>query len=409
MYRHIKELYFSIRQNIVYYVLNTTITALITIIILFSITVLLQLFVQNNAFVEIYKGQNMFYLRDTLIDADEFYKYREDENNINKLGDFYNHLSENDNLDFLAMNNQPIYKKEEIGLDSAIEYYDENQGTYQVKAFQLNKQAFDFYNLKISKGDAIQWDKINIDESKIPVLLSSDYENIYDLGDIIKGEYFFENVEFEVKGFLKENTFVHYGGNAEFYLDSYIIIPYPSACEKVIKLNSNDLYRKGIIYFEMINGNLISKYDEKGTNLLLENISLDTGFFHYNLLGNSRFSSDYKQFIKVLEADKESYIMLMIIMTLLSCVLQISINRRILINRYDHYRLSIEWGYNGRYKDNRYLILSISYIISFVFSAVFSLFILGDYFNKIIIILFSILISSMFYLIGCLQRKNGMH
>ena len=61
--------------------------------------------------------------------------------------------------------------------------------TPSIKALQINNIAFEYYGLKVKKGKTFNWEEISYENQTLPVVLGSNYEGIYDIGDIIIGSY----------------------------------------------------------------------------------------------------------------------------------------------------------------------------------------------------------------------------
>ncbi|MBL3716811.1 hypothetical protein GHK52_08315 [Lactococcus garvieae] len=290
-----KNLYFDLKQNVVLIALKST---LISFLFIFFYICISFMHSSNEAIDREFSDaqkENMYGLVDTLHDPNDFSKFRGDISSINHVADFYNQLNKSDNFNFLSIFDQPIPVtdfKGDMQFDYAFDtertkkgfYQDEQTGEklFDVKALQMNAQAFSFFNLSVKKGTTIDWDTVNYDSNVLPILLGSDYNDIYNVGDIIGGSLYFKKYQFKVVGILRENASLFYQNNRNTFIDNYFIIPYPP---KLPKATEKDKEFYGILNFAMINGNIAASRDMTGTELLnkLHDISLKSNFSHYTL------------------------------------------------------------------------------------------------------------------------------
>ncbi|MBE8147277.1 hypothetical protein IOD13_18850 [Brevibacterium casei] len=92
----------------------------------------------------------------------------------------------------------------EGGLDAGGEYVDDETGQLltDVRSFQMNERAFDFYSLEAVDGPGIDWSEVDYSTRTIPVILGADYSGIYAVGDVVEASYYFEDFSLVVSGFL---------------------------------------------------------------------------------------------------------------------------------------------------------------------------------------------------------------
>lgn len=189
---------------------------------------------QSNGGFKTLSSQNDFYkMVDNFYDPDEFYNFRTDNQNINILANFYNTLNASSNFDVLTSFNQAIavddFNGDQRFYYNSDEFIDNSQSpTINIKALQLNQKAYDFYNIEVEGNSEIAWNSISYKDNSIPVLLGSEYKSFYKIGDIITGNYYSKNTNFEVIGFIETDCSINYKNTSNITLDTYMLIPYPS-------------------------------------------------------------------------------------------------------------------------------------------------------------------------------------
>lgn len=245
----------------------------------------------NGGFKTLSSQNDLYKMVDNFYDPNDFYDFRNNSQNINTLANFYNTLNTSDNFDVLTSFNQAIavdnFKGDQNFYYNSSEFINNTpSSTYNVKALQLNQKAFNFYNIKIEENIELSWDNISYKNVTIPILLGYDYKQYYQPGDIIVGNYYNKNTSFEVIGFIEKNTSINYRNISNITLDTYMIIPYPQILWEV---NETDFQFESLLYFAMINCDLVPFVNE---SLLLENIKFisdKTGFSDFSLVGIDNF------------------------------------------------------------------------------------------------------------------------
>lgn len=358
----IKELYYTLKRN--------TVLMGIYVVLLTTFLVLLNIFVSFNGKIDDVAGslprnfsdKTMYSLIDTL-EPDDFEAFNRSADSVEIIADFYNELNKQKEFSYLALNDQPIPIIDFKG-NETFEYaygtpmngngrYEAEIGgkTYpfsDVKAIQLNKKSFDFYSLEVAEGEGFNWNELGYDQKTIPVLMGSDYKSIYDLGEIFSGDYLFELVSFKVVGFLKDSSFIFYQGNAEYYLDNILLIPYP---QERLENNFNSEGFLNRLYFGMINGNIATNKDMEISDVLnkLNKIGEKTNFKNYHILGVSSFVEQYTDMLLVLTANKELIVFLFSVLFILMGMLLLFISYLSFMKRkrvYYNYYLN---GYSKRF------------------------------------------------------------
>lgn len=324
---------------------------------------------KESSIKNIYEGKRLYTIIDNYYDADAFYEFRQLSDNINRLGEFYNALVTSTNMEFISIFNQPIYleqfKGDEQFLYNSQEFRDEYKlGTTNanVKAIQLNPSAFEFYKLKVSYGRTFNWNEVNYNGDKLPVLLGSEYKGVYNIGETLSGNYYGREMTFEVIGILEPNTFVYYKGDSEFYLDQYLIVPYP---ELLAPVNKSDFKFEGILYFAMINGDIITTIDKNRFLKEIKYISDSTGFAEFSVVGISDFTLKYDTMISVIKGNRSLILVMMVLVSILVTFIQYGMGNQILLRRLDVYKTFWLVGINN-YRLVFFKDISIPYILAFI-------------------------------------------
>ncbi|QQB14367.1 hypothetical protein [Brevibacterium casei] len=232
---------------------------------------------QVAAFAEISKNEisrsfstnaevDMYGITDTLVDPDAFAAFRESREGLDSVARFYNELNDSAEMTFLSVFDQPISVVDFEGgaefdasfgggVDTGGEYIDEETGRRltDVKAFQMNEHAFDFHSLRLADGPGIDWSSVDYQSRTIPVVLGADYTGIYEVGDVLESNYYFEDFSLVVGGFLSPDASIYYQGDLNTFIDDAIIVPYPPDLEQSAEQSQ---FFFGILAFAMIAGDL---------------------------------------------------------------------------------------------------------------------------------------------------------
>lgn len=365
------ELMLFLKSNFLYHLFSMVILTLFLLISGIFFTLYTKANVQEKYIADIYDGKTFYDLKDSLYDPDQFYDYRHKKENIDKISDFYNALDSSLTIDFLSVFTQSIPIENFQGGSSF--YYNSEafravhpSMTANLKSLQLNQNAFDFYKIKLSHGENLPWENISYNNDEIPVLLGSEYSNLYNLGDSIAGKYYFRDINMIVKGFIAPNTFINYNGTPEFYLDQYLIVPYPATCKYVDK---NNFEFEGILYFAMINGRLSTTLPKDELIYEIKLISHKTQFEEFSIIGLPELSSKYNELLSVINENQNLLNLSVFFLLALVIFIQYGIAHIILLKREDHYKNYWLIGYSP-YKRIYMRDVSMPYIGAYVIANV---------------------------------------
>lgn len=258
---------------------------------------------------------NLYGLIDDLHDPDAFRSFRDSLPDLERLGAFYNQLSNDDELTFLSSFDQPLPIRDfpgdgsfedgyGTGMSTRGPYTDEETGRtmVDVKSLQMNRNAFEFYKLRTSTGDTPDWETIDYEASVTPVVLGSDFEGVYEVGDTFVGTLYFAEMTFEVAGFLAPHSSIFYHDDINFFLDTSVVIPYPEQLRGFTEANKDF---SGILSFAMVNGDIAASKNLATDEVLdrLASIASSTGFENYALLNVSPYLTQFTLTKKIIQSN----------------------------------------------------------------------------------------------------------
>ena len=300
--------------------------SIILVIMMTSIlTISGQLFLKNTQMrhhhTQTINHYHSYTLMDTLLDENTFYQFRQKKENLEMLRQFYNGLYNEKGLELLSCFNQPLFIDSfEKGNQFLYEPQNDLQETMTrvpdaVKSFQINKKVFDFYHLQMEVGGHLDWKQANIsNNSSYPLLLGNHLTEHYQLGDKITAEFYSKIITFEVVGFLEPNSHLYFKGNPEFYLDDYFIIPYPL---ELPKIETDNYTFEGILYFSMINSQLVTQSSTDEVLNLLKEQANKSGFTDYSLLEVDDFIVKHQQLLATFSHFQTTLILLISLLSIL--------------------------------------------------------------------------------------------
>jgi hypothetical protein len=359
------------KANAIFYVLSVCV--LTAFLVIMGILFILQsaTVTRESHIKSVYEGKQLYHIVDNFYDADAFYEYKLHPENINCLGRFYNMLVSSPNLKFISTFNQaiPIQKFRGDGKFSynSQAFMNEHKDVpINVKAMQLNTASFELYQLRVARGASFDWREVDYSKDTLPILLGSDYDGVYDIGDTFVGNYYGRDMTFKVIGILEPNTFIYYKGDPEFYLDTYFVVPYPKFCAPV---ESTDFHFEGILYFAMVNGDIMTTLDEKLLLSEVKNIANTTGFVDFSIIGISDFAWKYDTMVSVIKENQRLLFVTMLLVGVLVTFVQYGMGRLILARRLNVYKTYWLIG-NSNYRLVYFRDISVPYIVAFLFSVI---------------------------------------
>lgn len=236
-------------------------------------------------------GKKTYYFTGEGMSDKKYYEYLDDNNtdDIERLIRVKKRLMEENQFSYMVLMYQPVevrgFKMPDIFLqgyedgesESSVFEYD-GDTFYYTKCVQVSDNFFREFDIEVSEGQIFGSDDYVYEKNKkIPILLGKEFKKYFQIGDKLEGNYLFENMTWEVVGFLNDNAFFYNCMNEEFEsCDRYIIMPALANEEK-------DYFCK-IMLLQQMNGIIISDMGFPETRDLYENIfaredMADWGFY----------------------------------------------------------------------------------------------------------------------------------
>lgn len=256
----------------------------------------------KNNIEKIYKNKAIYQLLDGYFNPDEFTEFRERENSLDILKNYYNELNSASSFQYLSMFNQKLFTDDLKGVFPDIQMM-EGRTTKVLDSFQINKQAYDYFTLSIVEGRQLSSEDFLDRGEIVPVIIGSNYKKYLAVGDTFEAIYYQKEVLLEVVGILQPDTFLYFNGDPEFYLDNSIIIPYVNYNNP--KTEFEQWFQK-IVYFAMINGYISIPIGDDFTNNMkeeLEVIAHRSGFYNYLFIGSNPNTQPYIGLINVINSN----------------------------------------------------------------------------------------------------------
>ena len=235
----LKSMYRTIQKN-------KLLVFLMIILVAFSFSVLGFAFKQGKTveenvadYSDTYGTMTYYFTIDGMSDI-QYYEYVDD-NNVEiykKFKNFYKKLISEKSFLFMSIVEQPIEIYGTVIPDIFLDGYEdgeaersiydmEGQDWYRTKSLQVSDKFFSHFNIQIEKGRGFEEkDYMYHKGDEIPVVLGSEYDGEFQIGDKIKCDYLFEDVVLKVIGILKEKQFFYDEMEKEFKsCGRYIILP----------------------------------------------------------------------------------------------------------------------------------------------------------------------------------------
>ena len=173
----------------------------------------------------------------------------------------------------------------------------------------------------------IVWNTFSYKDNHIPVLLGSEYKSFYKFGDVITGNYYSKNITFEVVGFIEKGCSINYKNTSNIVLDTYMLIPYPSILWEV---DETDFQFESLLYFAMINCDLLPFVSESQILENIKSISDETGFSDFSLVGIDNFQIQHIGLLLFMQKHQTLFLIGFLIIFILLNIICLNLFNRIL-------------------------------------------------------------------------------
>lgn len=187
---------------------------------------------------ETYGNKTYYYTSEALSDA-VYYEYLERNNCsiYNNLSLFIEKLRNSEVFTYIEIIHQhleivsPVIPDKyllnyEDGIADESKFYYNNELLYATKAIQVSPSFFTEYNITISEGQGFTEKDYYQESNMIPVLLGSEYSDLFQVGDTFESYYITDKFQFIVKGFVSKESFFYSRIDSDMVsCNRYIIMP----------------------------------------------------------------------------------------------------------------------------------------------------------------------------------------
>ncbi|UBH05888.1 hypothetical protein K8P10_001399 [Leucobacter sp. Psy1] len=310
-----REIAFDLRRNRLLMLAKTAILSVLALTCFHALTFTLSVSSALHTEFSTDSDVEMYSITDTLADPEIFSVALGDPITLTQIGRFLTEMEESQEIEFLSAFDQSVPIIDFAG-DETFDYgYGtdmQTQGEYvdaagntvlNTKSLQMTEAVFDFYGLAVSTGEAIDWSRVDYDSKRLPVLLGASYDGIYALGDVLRADFYLEQFEFEVVGFLEERSSIYFHGDRDTYLDTTIVVPYPADSEG-LATSSGEF--GGILTFAMLSGDIAAPRGTSADGVLreLHTIADRSGFHDFTLLNAPAYLVQYAQISELLNQNR---------------------------------------------------------------------------------------------------------
>ncbi|MDK8183458.1 ABC transporter ATP-binding protein [Paenibacillus sp. UMB4589-SE434] len=244
-----------------------------------------------------FKNKQLYKISDKLVNEVEI-NFFSKPNNYDKLHDFSNLMQLSTDFQYYIANWQPIGISNFKGSAIFGAYYEsgnrektrnrDGKDYTSIKSVQVNHNVFDLNNIQLQQGRIFDADEYILTGDNIPVILGAEYTGIYQLGDQIDIDYYFQTFKGTVVGIVQPLQKIVTNNRPELLLDRYVLLPLMSLSDSPSRLNNNAA--KYPVFFKALlltraNGMIISELDPLSIRKVVGSIAQKTGFDQFSIIG----------------------------------------------------------------------------------------------------------------------------
>lgn len=312
---------------------------MVTILICFVLTSLMVIFGAffsfyshlNNGIKDLgltYENKKIYQIFENYYMPGEFEEFFYSDGALKSLKGFYNALNENKDFKYLAVFDQhvlvnskdtriPVSAINRLGMGFSII---DDKEFIAMPSMQFNEQTLKYFNLTVSEGNLFTSEDFNSSNEYIPILLGSNYNGYFKIGEKLSINFYGENLNVKIMGFLSPNSKIFYQNEIEYYLDDYFILPYINYKEPLTEQES--VYQKRM-YFSMINGYIVTEDSESEAKSMMDYVEIianKNGIEKYGFIGLNPHYQQYNGLMKSMQANSklvQSILILIFVITIL--------------------------------------------------------------------------------------------
>lgn len=284
-------------------------------------------------------GNKSYYWISDDIEEDDFSLYMENQNGeYEKLKSFHEELKNEKswtflsaNKQFISINSNDIPEKFLFQYEQGCPLENEDKSKKDVKCLHVSQNLFSEFGITVSDGREFKTeDFVHKNGECVPIILGNEYKNIFSIGQVLNGEYLFEDFKFEIIGFLPELTEIpSLGDMGIISCDRYAIMPAFSR-----ENNAEASFFDKASLDQYVNGIIISDMNYADVNERVQKLVLKTGTMKLNVIPES---GSIKNLTSISQKELSRLIYIFVVLTIFTVVsISITINGFIRENYYEY-------------------------------------------------------------------------
>lgn len=214
--------------------------------------------------------------------------------NIARLKLMYNSLMNESRFKYIVSTLQPVEIKAFAGSDKFKNLYEQGikvedididgERFSSIKSLQYNNNFIKSFGIKLSSGRKPNYNEyLYKDSVPIPILLGSEYEEIYNLGDTLDINYVGLQVKGVVIGFLERKQYI-LEQDRIIHLDRYLLIP--SLDFDMLPQNQFEKDYQLRIYLQKVNGTIeANSIEANKVQKIINQITTQSNLIHFSVIG----------------------------------------------------------------------------------------------------------------------------
>lgn len=284
-------------------------------------------------------GNKSYYWISDDIEEDDFSLYMKNQNGeYEKLKSFHEELKNEKswtflsaNKQFISINSNDIPEKFLFQYEQGCPLENEDKSKKDVKCLHVSQNLFSEFGITVSDGREFKTeDFVHKNGECVPIILGNEYKNIFSIGQVLNGEYLFEDFKFEIIGFLPELTEIpSLGDMGIISCDRYAIMPAFSR-----ENNAEASFFDKASLDQYVNGIIISDMNYADVNERVQKLVLKTGTMKLNVIPES---GSIKNLTSISQKELSRLIYIFVVLTIFTVVsISITINGFIRENYYEY-------------------------------------------------------------------------
>ncbi|WP_251577839.1 ABC transporter ATP-binding protein [Paenibacillus sp. MER TA 81-3] len=355
-----------------------------------------------------FKNKNLYQISDNLYGETETMFFSE-KNSVDILNDFVTGLAVNFESEYYKATWQPIgisNFKGDVIFDAYYEsgsnkspYVVNNKSYKDIKSIQLNSNVFDMNQVQISVGKKFDNDDYIFDKynNNIPVILGSELDGVYQLGETLDILYYRKEFKGEIIGFLDSSQKIMTTKEPETILDRYIILPIMRFTEVPAITKENKIFVIASL-LSQTNGRIVTDATPLEIRKKLDEIATKANFKEFSVIGANGIAIN--SIVRMTETNRSTLFVCVIAIFTISTILFMYTTAITIRKNVETYKVLLISGFSLEqiYKMVGYKLILTS-VVGSILPIIPLLFIVQNPFNLLLNYLFAVLISSLLMLV----------